>query len=165
MNKHPALALTRCAAMAALVMALTSFPKVPVSATGGYVHLGDAAIFAAVTLLGPSGIAAAAIGSALADLLGGYLVYALPTALIKAAMAAVACFFPMKKHRLPAFLLAAAVMVLGYFVAESLLYGPAAALSAVLPNLVQGLTGAVLALLMMPWLLRLKHHLKSSNLV
>ena len=45
--------LTLCGVMAALVFVMTYFPKIPVPVTGGYVHLGDGAIFLSVLLLGP----------------------------------------------------------------------------------------------------------------
>lgn len=54
--------LTLCGVMAALVFVMTYFPKIPVPVTGGYVHLGDGAIFLSVLLLGPLGIPAAAVG-------------------------------------------------------------------------------------------------------
>ena len=54
--------LTMAGVMAALVFVMTYVPKVPVPVTGGYVHLGDGAIFLSVLLLGPLGIPAAAIG-------------------------------------------------------------------------------------------------------
>lgn len=62
--------LTLCGVMAALVFVMTYFPKIPVPVTGGYVHLGDGAIFLSVLLLGPLGIPAAAVGSMLSDLIG-----------------------------------------------------------------------------------------------
>ena len=82
--------LTLCGVLAALVFVLTYFPKVPVPVTGGYVHLGDGAIFLAALLLGPLGIPAAAIGSGLADLIGGYMLYVIPTVIIKGLVALVA---------------------------------------------------------------------------
>ena len=57
--------------MAALVFVMTYLPKVPVPITGGYIHLGDGMIFLGAMLLGPVGIASAAVGSALSDLVGG----------------------------------------------------------------------------------------------
>lgn len=110
--------LTLCGVMAALVFVMTYFPKIPVPVTGGYVHLGDGAIFLSVLLLGPLGIPAAAVGSMLSDLIGGYMVYVLPTFLIKGLVALVAWKLCRKDQPLLAmlsFLLAEAVMVLGYF--------------------------------------------------
>ena len=122
--------LTLCGVMAALVFVMTYFPKIPVPVTGGYVHLGDGAIFLSVLLLGPLGIPAAAVGSMLSDLIGGYMVYVLPTFLIKGLVALVAWKLCRKDHPLLAllsFLLAEAVMVLGYFLLEWALYGVASA--------------------------------------
>lgn len=107
--------LTLCGVMAALVFVMTYFPKIPVPVTGGYVHLGDGAIFLSVLLLGPLGIPAAAVGSMLSDLIGGYMVYVLPTFLIKGLVALVAWKLCRKDQPLLAllsFLLAEAVMVL-----------------------------------------------------
>lgn len=141
--------LTLVGVMAALVFVMTYFPKVPVPVTGGYVHLGDGAIFLATLLLGPLGIPAAAIGSGLSDLIGGYMVYVIPTVAIKALMALVAW----KLHRpgcwlraAVAFTLAEVVMVAGYFLLETALYGPTAAWAAVLPNVIQGVAGVALGL-------------------
>ena len=141
--------LTMAGVMAALVFVMTYVPKVPVPVTGGYVHLGDGAIFLAVLLLGPLGIPAAAIGSALADVLGGYMVYALPTMLIKAAVALIA-WKGWKEgswlRAVIAFVLAEIVMVLGYFAFESVMYGAATAWAAVGPNCIQGVAGVALGL-------------------
>lgn len=127
--------LTLCGVMAALVFVMTYFPKIPVPVTGGYVHLGDGAIFLSVLLLGPLGIPAAAVGSMLSDLIGGYMVYVLPTFLIKGLVA------------LLSFLLAEAVMVLGYFLLEWALYGVASAAAAIGPNVVQGIAGVLIGML------------------
>lgn len=127
--------LTLCGVMAALVFVMTYFPKIPVPVTGGYVHLGDGAIFLSVLLLGPLGIPAAAVGSMLSDLIGGYMVYVLPTFLIKGLVA------------LLSFLLAEAVMVLGYFLLEWVLYGVASAAAAIGPNVVQGIAGVLIGML------------------
>lgn len=136
--------LTLCGVMAALVFVMTYFPKIPVPVTGGYVHLGDGAIFLSVLLLGPLGIPAAAVGSMLSDLIGGYMVYVLPTFLIKGLVALVAWKLCRKDQPLLAllsFLLAEAVMVLGYFLLEWALYGVASAAAAIGPNVVQGHRG------------------------
>lgn len=142
--------LTLCGVLAALVFVLTYFPKVPVPVTGGYVHLGDGAIFLAVLLLGPLGIPAAAIGSGLADLIGGYMLYVIPTVIIKGLVALVAWKLYRKGSwvsAVVAFVLAEAVMVLGYFVFECFTSGAPAAAAAILPNVMQGVAGVVLGLI------------------
>lgn len=148
--------------MAALVFVATYFFKLPVSITQGYIHLGDGFILLGASLLGWASVPAAAIGSALADLLGGYTLYILPTFVIKGLVAAVAvgALRAKRPYWLTVALLAVAelVMVAGYFVTEWLLlgYGLAAAAGAVAPNLVQGLSGVVLGAVLIPLLRRVK---------
>ena len=148
--------------MAALVFVATYFFKLPVSITQGYIHLGDGFILLGASLLGWASVPAAAIGSALADLLGGYTLYILPTFVIKGLVAAVAvgALRAKRPYWLTVALLAVAelVMVAGYFVTEWLLlgYGLAAAAGAVAPNLVQGLSGVVLGAVLIPLLQRVK---------
>ncbi|MBQ2930221.1 MAG: ECF transporter S component [Clostridia bacterium] len=149
MNKFSVKKLTMAGVMAALVFVMTYVPKVPVPVTGGYVHLGDGAIFLSVLLLGPLGIPAAAIGSGLSDLLGGYMVYVLPTMLIKGLVALIAWKIWKEGSWLRAaasFLLAEIVMVAGYFALEAVMYGAAAAWAAVGPNCIQGIAGVALGL-------------------
>ncbi len=148
--------------MAALVFVATYFFKLPVSITQGYIHLGDGFILLGASLLGWASVPAAAIGSALADLLGGYTLYILPTFVIKGLVAAVAvgALRAKRPYWLTVALLAVAelLMVAGYFVTEWLLlgYGLAAAAGAVAPNLVQGLSGVALGAVLIPLLRRVK---------
>lgn len=150
MNDKQVRRLAMGGVMAALVFVMTYLPKVPVPVTGGYVHLGDGMIFLAAMLLGPMGVAASAVGSALSDLVGGYMTYIIPTFLIKGAMALVAWKLYKPGNWLQiiiAFVLAEAVMVAGYFAFEAVLYGVPAALGAVGPNAIQGVAGVVVGLL------------------
>lgn len=149
--------------MAALVFVMTYLPKVPVPVTGGYVHLGDGMVFLAAMLLGPTGVAAAAVGSALSDLVGGYMVYVMPTLLIKGIMAMLAWKLYKPGNWLQtaiAFILAELVMVAGYFAFEAVLYGIPAALGAVGPNMIQGVAGVTMGLLCMALVSRLKAVIK-----
>lgn len=85
-HENPARALCFSAAAAVLIFAMTAFPKVPIPL--GYAHLGDAVIFlCALCLRRREAGLAAAIGSALADLMGGFPVWIIPTLIIKYIMA------------------------------------------------------------------------------
>ena len=129
--------------MAALIAALTMFPHLP-NMAGGYVHLGDGLIMLGVTLLGPWAVAAAGIGSMIADLLT-YPPYAVATLVIKGLMALPALAIykqDNKKTMLPAFILAEAVMVAGYFVYEIFLLGIGGAVADLPGNIIQGVAGA-----------------------
>lgn len=149
--------------MAALVFVATYFLHLPINpVTGGYIHLGDGFILLGAALLGWTSVPAAAIGSMLADLLGGYTVYCLPTFLIKAAVAAVAVWAASnhKPYWLTILLLALAelVMVAGYFLVEWLIIVASleTALAAIVPNLVQGLSGVVIGAVLIPLMRRVK---------
>ena len=148
--------------LAALIFVATYFFKLPVSITQGYIHLGDGFILLGAALLGWASVPAAAVGSMLADLLGGYTLYILPTFVIKGLVAVVAvCAVRGKKpYWLTVLMLVAAelVMVAGYFVTEWLIlgYGLAAAAGAVVPNLVQGLSGVVVGAVLIPLMKRVK---------
>lgn len=136
----------------ALVFVMTFLIRIPIPATEGYVNLGDAVILTASFLLGPFAAIPAAIGSALADLMGGYAHYIIPTAVIKGAMGGVAGLILKKQkttsRRIIAFVLAEVIMVGGYFAFEAMpfMYGPSAALLSVPFNAIQGLAGILVAL-------------------
>ena len=79
------------ALMTCLVLLGTILFRIPIPMTQGYVHLGDAMIYIAVLLLGKKqGAAAAALGSSLGDILGGFAFWAPWTFIIKFAMAYIA---------------------------------------------------------------------------
>lgn len=85
-GKWTAQELCVTAVMSAVVFLMTFVPKIPIPL--GYAHLGDAAIFLIVLLVGKrQGIWAACIGSAFADLLGGFPIWIGPTILVKYLMA------------------------------------------------------------------------------
>ncbi len=144
------------ALFAALTFCATFVIKIP-TPTGGYVHLGDSIVLLSGWLLGPVfGTLSAALGSALSDLLGGYPTYILPTFVIKGLMALLAwCFLkllPKKNFVFTAVsgIVGCIVMVAGYYLVEAtfLGYGFAGALASVVPNIVQGVFGAVSAALL-----------------
>ena len=61
------------ALMTCLVLLGTILFRIPIPMTQGYVHLGDAMIYIGVLLLGKKyGAVAAALGSSLGDVLGGF---------------------------------------------------------------------------------------------
>ena len=76
--------------MTALVFVATYVPHIPIPL--GYAHLGDAVIFL-LAVLAPrrSVLFAACLGSAMADIFGGFALWAGPTILIKLIMAEIVC--------------------------------------------------------------------------
>ncbi len=150
------------ALMAALVCVATMIVKIP-SPMKGYLNLGDCAVLVSAWILSPVyGFLAAGVGSALADLFSGYVLYAPATFLIKGAMAPVAFFafalLGKRMKELPARLIAAAlaelVMILGYYLFEGVLYGFIPSLVNVPANAVQGVAGMILGVLLLKGLHR-----------
>lgn len=83
-RKKTTLYVVMLAMMMALCCVLTVFVQIPMG--NGYVNFGDAVIFLAASLLGPvAGAIVGGIGSALADIFSGYVVYAAFTLVVKAA--------------------------------------------------------------------------------
>ena len=143
--------------MAALIALLTAYVRLDIlfflSMHSGYAHLGDVGIVIASLLMGPFAAVPAALGSAIADLLAGYVTYAPFTLVIKGAMG----FFMGKwlvakrfsARNIALLLLTAAFMVGAYFLTDTLLYGVEAAIGSVVGNCVQGaamLAGGVVIL-------------------
>ena len=142
--------------MAALACVATMIVKIP-SPLHGYINLGDCIVLVSAFLLSAGyGFAAAGIGSALADLLSGYVTYAPATFLIKGSMALIAfgCVRLLQKKlgkfasRLIGGILAEIFMVLGYFVFEGFLYGFGPSLVNIPANCVQGAAGLIIGLLL-----------------
>ena len=139
------------AMFASLVCVATMVVKIP-SPLNGYINLGDAFVLLAGWFISPVyGFLAAGIGSALADLLSGYVTYAPATFLIKGLMAIIAYFgFKLISNkankifaRITSAVAAEIFMILGYFLFEGILYGFIPSMVNILPNGVQGLMGIV----------------------
>ena len=78
--------------LAALCCVATMVIKIP-SPLKGYINLGDGVVLLSGWLLGAGyGFFAAGIGSALADVFSGYIIYAPVTFIVKAFMAVVAFY-------------------------------------------------------------------------
>lgn len=144
--------LIASAIFAALIFVATRFIAIPLPGSG-YANLGDTIIIIAALILPlPYSMAAAAIGSALADLSYGLAIYAPATFVIKALMSFIVFIIAkaFKSHRSLKFvhtvICAAACeifMVLGYFLFELCLYGAPTAIADILGNAGQGAAGIV----------------------
>ena len=136
------------ALLASLVCVATMVIKIP-SPLSGYINLGDGVVLLCGWLLGPLyGFLAAAVGSALADLFYGYMVYVPATFVIKGAVALIACILSKKTKKFIGAIAAEAVMVAGYYVFEGFLYGFGASLVNIVPNIVQATAGIIVGLLL-----------------
>ncbi len=93
--------LVVAALMCALTCVSTMIIQIPTPGLG-YIHPGDGMVLLSGILLGPfPGALAAGIGSMLADLFTGYVIYAIPTLIIKGCTAwiASAVFHSLCSHR------------------------------------------------------------------
>lgn len=167
---HTSKQLTLTALFASLCLIGTLLITIPLPV--GYFNVGDVFVLLSGWLLGPLyGSIAAGIGSALADLLSGYGVYAPFTLVIKALVACEAYFvwyllksmFRKKRFeplvRILSALFAESLMVVGYFLTEALFYGFPTAVGTLLGNALQGGCCLVLASIV----LSLLHPIKDAT--
>ncbi len=176
---------TKKMVMAALMTAFTCIAtmilKCP-TPMSGYVHHGDGMVLLCGIVLGPvTGMIAAGTGSMLADVFSGYFAWAPATFVIKALTAGIggALFYSLKYRSgsvrarnvvlVISGIAAEAVMVAGYFLyeallaafaaggfsADSLVIGAAAAAAGVPFNIVQGIMGIMICILLLPVLLKI----------
>ncbi len=152
--KNKAQKIVIASLLAALICVATMIIKIP-TPLKGYVNAGDGFIILGASMLPPAfSFLAAAIGSALADVLSGYTSYALATFIIKGLMGLsttlILTYLKKKNSKgilkiIPA-ALAEVIMVLGYFVFEGFLYGFGPSAVNIIPNILQGVAGIVIGL-------------------
>lgn len=130
--------------MAGVITALTIVVRIPIPGTGGYLNLGDmAVVFCGLWIGGWWGALAAGIGSATADLIGGFFIFIPVTFIAKGLEGLIAGTLGRKK---PAFLIFAVFsMVAVYFLSEIFIPGMgwSAAISELPFNLIQATVGAI----------------------
>ena len=154
------------ALFAALACVATMSIRIPTPGTNGYIHPGDAIVILAGVFLGPvGGFLAAGIGSAMADLIGGYFVYVPITFVIKGLVALCSGLIyraigKTGKTRFIAVLLGGLIDILfvagGYFICEFFLYGAGAAAS-IPSNIIQGGGGLLIAAVLYPALIAIPY--------
>lgn len=159
--------LCMAAMFAALICVATIVIQIP-SPIGGFLNFGDCFILVAAWTLGPVyGFAAGAIGSCMADIITGYVVYAPATFVIKGLIAVVAALLSrLIASKSAPRLLAHAVggvtaelwMMLGYYTYDAFVmgYGFMGAAAGLPTNAVQGVIGAVAGCIIMQILLKTK---------
>lgn len=146
----------------ALVCVATMIVRVPIPQTNGYMNLGDSMVLLSGIFFGPGlGFMAGGIGSALADIFGGYYQWAPWTLFIKGIEASIMGlsmkYLKIETQRITftvvlLFVVSTAWMVLGYYVTEVFMYDQKAAMAEVPANLLQAGGSVVLAALLLPLL-------------
>lgn len=138
----------------ALTCVATAFinVKLPITANGGLIHLGNVPLFIAAILFGKrTGALAGAFGMGLFDLLSGWALWAPFTFIIVGLMGfTVGAVTEKPSHKtfkwnLLAVVLACIIKIVGYYIAEGIIYGnwitPAAS---ILGNIIQvGIAGII----------------------
>lgn len=165
------------ALLAALTCVATMIIKIP-SPLKGYINMGDCFVLLAGWLLSPAyGFMAAGLGSALADVLSGYVVYAPATFIIKGIMALIAHFLMhLVRKRITqtasgrtasihtgrtasihtgqtaslviSGVVAELTMVSGYFLFEGFMYGFVPSIVNIPANTIQGIAGLILGIVL-----------------
>ncbi len=155
-NKKSVLRITYTAIFAAIIMLFTALIKFSTGLGEGYIHLGDSIIYLCACLLPfPYCIVAAALGGALADVISGFAIWSVPTAIIKILItlpfALVAKNNPSKilnKKTIFMPALSGVISIAGYFVAECILYSAATAALSILGNVIQAVGSAIIFYIM-----------------
>ncbi len=140
--------------MAALVFAVTFPPFLHIPLPGvpqGYFNFGDVVVFTSALTFGPLvGGFAGGVGSSLADALSGSPAFAPFTLVVKGTEGLVAGYIARRGFRRSdfiAWLVGAAILVTGYFLTVTYLYGLPAALFPELPtDVAQGVSGGIIGL-------------------
>lgn len=142
------------ALFAALIFIGTQFIKIPLSI--GYIHIGDTFILLAGYYIGGYyAVISSIIGSVLADILSGYIIYAPATLIIKGLMAIIIFVFCKRTSKNKTLLfvlgsaLAEAVMILGYLVYDFILYGPSGIVISLSGNLLQGAGSVIISTILL----------------
>lgn len=156
--------LVEISMIAAITCVATLVIRVP--SLTGYTHIGDSMIFIGVILLGKkNGVISGALGMFLADLLGGYLIWAPFTLFIKAVMALIVGIIAFRKdyngknimNNTVAFIMGGTWMVVAYLffgvfvtritvaAADTLYKGLLISLKDVPGNIMQAVIGLALA--------------------
>ncbi len=157
-NKVKKLVLS--AVLAAFVCTATAAFSFPLPGNG-FANLGDCFVIICGGIIGSWwGAAAAAVGSALADVILTYVMYAPATFIIKGLMALAVFLIVRRSHSIPRIVLGAVIaeviMVLGYFAFECFAIGTAGAAADIPGNAVQGLVGAVTGSIVLSVFLKIK---------
>ena len=142
------------AVFAALITIMTAYVfHIPVPIAGGYIHLGDSIIYLVACLLPlPYCLIAGALGGALADIVSGFAIWSIPTMIIKMLNVlpfALIC----KRYKSNKILskqttlmtiVSGIVTILGYFIAECILYSVASATLSLIGNTIQAVASGII---------------------
>lgn len=138
----------------ALIFLATFYLKIP-SVGQGYIHLGDGFLLLFASVLSPTlSFVCAGIGSTIADIVGGYTIYAIPTFFIKGLEALMITYMLIKlpkKFHVIAYVIGSIWMILGYYVFDVYLTENwIVSLAGIPANCVQAIAGIIIVFLLTP---------------
>ncbi|WP_338055566.1 ECF transporter S component [Secundilactobacillus kimchicus] len=150
------------AMLIALTVAIARILIIPVSFTHGNINFCDTGIFIAALVLGRrQGLYVGALSGFLLDLISGYAQYMIFSLIVHGLEGYVAGWLGHDKghaQKVVALVVAAVVMVVGYFVTDTLLYGAAAGIAGIATNAIQGAVTMIAAVVIaLPLENRLPH--------
>ncbi len=141
-----------CGILMALTTVMTMIVQIPVVGAHGYVNMGDTVVLFSGLYLGKKhGAIIGGVGSALADLISGYGIYA-PLTFVTKGLEGFVCGLIAekiggKKGNTIAAIVGGIIMVSGYFIGEIFMFGIKTSMAAVPANTMQATFGVVTALL------------------
>lgn len=155
-NKKSILRISYTAIFTAFISLSIMLIKFSTGMGEGYIHFGDTIIYLTACVLPfPYCIIASALGGAFADILGGFAIWSIPTAIIKILIALPFAIIANKNpnkilNKQTAFMpaLSGAISIVGYFVAECILYSVPSATLSILGNTIQAVASGILFIIM-----------------
>jgi uncharacterized membrane protein len=158
----------------AIVTIATMIIRIPTVATSGYINFGDSFIFIFAIIFNPlCGLISGGIGSALADIIGGYAYWAPYTLIIKGLEGFICGLIASKifnkdlKEKIKflfclfATIISGLIMLIGYMLSGAIIAGSfAAGISSIPENLIQAGVSVIIALMLLFAFKISKHILK-----
>jgi uncharacterized membrane protein len=152
--------MSLAAVLAALCCIATFSTRIPVPASGGFIHAGDSIILISAIIFGPFyGLIAGGIGSMFANIFAGAVAWAPFTLVIKGLMGLLAGIIAdynkgnpkiFSIRNLLAVIVCEAIMVIGYFFAVIFMLDFSVAIGALLPDIIQAFGGALIYFILAP---------------
>lgn len=144
----PAFKIASLAILIAVTAVFTLIIRIPVAPTRGYINFGDVAIFFTAITFGPfTALLAGGLGTALADLLGGFVWWVPFTFLAHGLQGLAVGLILRNRINIPGILLAfisATIIMAGiYYITAGIMYGFGPALAEIPGNILQNLAGVI----------------------
>ena len=162
MNKNRVRQEVLAAVLTALTVAMSILVVIPVPATHGLVTLCEVGIYVSAILFGnPVGMIVGGASGFLIDIISGYPVWCLFSLVIHGLQGFTVAYMS-KNHKLGIvnmllpLLVGSVIMVIGYYLATSLLFGWPAGLASIPGNLIQVAFGVVVTILVVGSLIKIK---------